>query len=226
MITRLRIEAYPDRLPLLVADGALAARITGPSRIHLVSTAATPVGADETVIEVVVHPGTRLELTSVAATVVYPGRDGRPSRTTWRLSVADGGGLDLAPQPTVVAAAARHIGRTEVSLAAGAVVRISERVQIGRLGETGGAWSGTLWADVAGLPHLRHTVELGAGAVVAETALLSVFEFPCTGSPVVSVPPAHGVAVLPLEGGGTLTTALAGRVADLDGYLALARPSL
>lgn len=44
-------------------------------------------------------------------------------------------------------------------------VRLRERVQVGRIVERQGVWSGSLHADVDGEPLLRHRVEPGGGSV-------------------------------------------------------------
>ncbi|MDF0529093.1 urease accessory protein UreD [Tsukamurella sp. 8F] len=226
MITRVRIEAYPGRRPSLAAEGGLAARLTGADRVHLVSAAATPVGDDEITVDVTVHAGAVLELTTVAATVVYPGRTSGRSTTRWLLTVGDGARLDLAPEPTIVAGGAAHMNSTELDLEPGGSARVVERVQLGRLGEPGGTWSGRLAVDLGGMPHLRHTVELAQGAAVPDRALLSAYEFPGTAVPLASIPPSYAAAVLPLERGGSLTTVTGHRVADLGDELLLARASL
>ena len=69
-----------------------------------------------------------------------------------------------------MAADARHLSELTVCLGDTSRLRIRERVQIGRTGEREGFWSGAMRADVAGMPLLRHRVELGPGSV-ADDAL-------------------------------------------------------
>ena len=162
------VVAQPGRLPRIECRGALAARHTEPDTVHLVSAAATPLGGDTIAIRVIVEPGARLRLRSAAATMVLPGAATTQSRACWHIEAA--GELDVDPEPTIVAADARHLTELTVCLAQTAGLRIRERVQIGRTGEREGFWSGTLHADVADTPLLRHRLELGPGSV-ADDAL-------------------------------------------------------
>jgi urease accessory protein len=162
------VVAAAGRLPRIECRGALAARHTEPDTVHLVSAAATPLGGDVIAIRLVVEPGARLRLRSAAATVALPGAASTQSWACWSIETA--GELDVDPEPTIVAAAARHVSELKVCLADNARLRIRERVQIGRTGEREGFWSGSMHADLAGSPLLRHRVELGPGAV-ADDAL-------------------------------------------------------
>ncbi|WP_319434299.1 urease accessory protein UreD [Mycobacterium sp. RTGN5] len=162
------VVAQPGRLPRIECRGGLAARHTEPDTVHLVSAAATPLGGDTISIRLIVEPGARLRLRSVAATVALPGAATTQSQACWHIETD--GELDVDPEPTVVAANARHLSELTVCLAETSRLRIRERVQIGRTGEREGFWSGAMRADVAGTPLLRHRVELGPGAV-ADDAL-------------------------------------------------------
>ncbi|WP_019925766.1 urease accessory protein UreD [Nocardia sp. BMG111209] len=207
MRTELRILARPGAWPHIRATGAMTARATAADTVHLVGTAATPVGGDELDIEIRVAPGARLRLRTVAATIALPGRETPLSVAYWRLAVGAGAHLDFAPEPTVVADGAEHHAVTTVDLAADATLHLAEHIQIGRSGEDSGRWRGDLIADRAGLPLLRHRLELGAGAptddlLTAPRALVSILAVPddtltrTTGS----------AALLPLAAGGTLFT--------------------
>ncbi|MBB3751800.1 urease accessory protein [Mycolicibacterium sp. BK634] len=162
------VVAQPGRLPRIECRGGLAARHTEPDTVHLVSAAATPLGGDTIAIRLIVEPGARLRLRSAAATVALPSAATTQSRACWHIEAA--GELDIDPEPTVVAADARHLTELTVCLAEAARLRIRERVQIGRTGEREGFWSGAMHADVGGAPLLRHRVELGPGSV-ADDAL-------------------------------------------------------
>ena len=177
MHSEVLIVATPGRLPRLECRGGIAARRTGPDTVHLVSAAATPLGGDTVTVRVVVEPGARLRVRSVAATIVLPGAATTESSSVWRVEAA--GAVDIDPQPTVVAGAARHPSSTEVRLTGAGRLRMRERVQIGRSGEQHGFWSGAWYADVDSAPLLRHRVELGAGSVTSDalgTPLASVSE--------------------------------------------------
>ncbi len=162
------VVAQPGRLPRIECHGGLAARHTEPDTVHLVSAAATPLGGDTISIRLIVEPGARLRLRSAAATLALPGAATAESRACWHIE--NDGELDLDPEPTVVAADARHLSALTVWAAEKSRLRIRERVQIGRTGEHEGFWSGAMRADVAGTPLLRHRVELGPGSV-ADDAL-------------------------------------------------------
>ncbi|MGY4709313.1 urease accessory protein UreD [Mycolicibacterium sp. CBM1] len=198
------VVAQPGRLPRIECRGGLAARRTEPQTVHLVSAAATPLGGDTIAIRVIVEPGARLRLRTAAATVVLPGAGTRESRSCWTFEV--GGELDVDPEPTVVAADARHLSHVRAALSDTATFRIRERVQIGRSGEQEGFWSGTVHADVNTGPLLRHRVELGAGAVADDAlgrplAMVSELRYP----QVEAGDDAAGVT-LALAGGGALST--------------------
>lgn len=196
------VMAVPGRLPRIEARDGLAGRCTGPDTVHLISTAATPLGGDTLTVRLVVEAGARLRIRSAAATMVLPG--GRTSQSTaqWELEVA--GHLDLDPQPTVVAGGSVHHTTTRLRLAESAQLRIRERVQIGRSDEREGFWSSTLHADVGSTPLLRHRIELGGGAVgddvlAAPRACISELRYPA---------PSFDAAgtVLELARGGSLAT--------------------
>ena len=196
------IVARPDRSPHIESAGGIAARLTERDTVHLVSSAATPLGGDSIHIRLVVEPGACLRLRTVAATVALPGAVTTESHATWTLEVA--GELDLDPQPTIVAAASRHFASTDLTLSDGGSLRLVERVQIGRTGERQGFWSGSLHADIDGTPLLRHRVELGSGSladdeIAAPRASISEFHYPR------SDVEAAGVT-LALAGGGCLST--------------------
>jgi len=196
------IVARSGRHPHIECGGALAARRTEPDTVHLVSTAATPLGGDAIHIRVVVEAGARLRMRSAAATVTLPGSP----RTTWTLPLWSqvAGDLDLDPQPL----ARPHLGAlttsTRLELAAAGRVRLRERIQIGRSDERQGFWSGSLHADVDGAPLLRHRIELGHGSVADDalgTPMACISEFHYPNSEVET----EGVA-LALAGGGCLST--------------------
>ncbi|MEC3918478.1 urease accessory protein UreD [Nocardia sp. CDC160] len=208
MRTELRITATAGTLPHIHAVGGLAARRTGIDTVHLIGTAATPLGGDVLDIVVSVGKGARLAVRSVAATIALPGRETRKSVAHWQFEVAAGGELDFDPEPTVVAGGAEHETFTTVRLEPGARLRLRERVQIGRTGEDHGYWSGELTADLGTTPLLRHRLELGSDAVTDDAltdprAMESVLTYP-------DERPADttglDAALLPLAAGGTLFT--------------------
>ncbi len=196
------IVAEPRRLPRIEATGGLAGRCTEPDTVHLISTAATPLGGDTITVRLVVEAGARLRVQTAAATLVLPGAHTPRSTAHWDIEVA--GQLDLDPQPTVVAGGSVHHTVTRLQLAESADVRIRERTQIGRTGEREGFWSSALHADVGSSPLLRHRVELGCGAVsddalAAPRACINELRYPASSFDT------NGT-VLALAAGGSLAT--------------------
>ena len=161
---RSRVEIVADVTdggrPVLVrlrGEGQLAVRATGPGRVHLVGTAAGPLGGDVVEISVQVRAGARLEVHGVAATIALPARTGGESLTHLALDVADGGHLGCVPPPLVVCRGARVRARTAVTLAGAGGIDLLEQVLLGRHGEPGGDWTARLVADRDGLPLVRTT---------------------------------------------------------------------
>jgi len=196
------IVARPDRRPTIECAGGVAARLTERDTVHLVSTAATPLGGDTIALRVVVEPSARLRVRSAAATVALPGRSTTESTSHWYLEVA--GDLDVDPEPTVVAGGSRHTTSTRLSVAETGRVRLRERIQIGRTDERQGFWSGSLHADVNGRPLLRHRVEIGRDSAThdligAPLASVSELRYPDIARDALGT-------VLELAGGGSLTT--------------------
>jgi urease accessory protein len=196
------IVACAGRRPRIECTGGLAARLTEPDTVHLVSAAATPLGGDAVHVRVVVEAGARLRVRTAAATVTLPGLTTPESQAFWVLEIA--GDVDVDPQPTVVAATSRHFTSTRLALARDGRLRLRERIQIGRSAERQGFWSGSLHADVDGSPLLRHRIELGSGSVAddelgAPLACMSELHYP-------DVSTQTPGTTLELAAGGSLTT--------------------
>ncbi|WP_336083753.1 urease accessory protein UreD [Nocardia sp. SSK8] len=208
MRTELSIVAEPGRLARIDAVGGLAGRHTGTDTVHLIGTAATPLGGDELDIRVVVRPGARLVVRSVAATIALPSAETPKSLAHWYFEVGADAELDFDPEPTIVAGGAWHHATTTVRLAPDARLRLRERIQLGRSGEDTGGWRGDLSADVGEIPLLRHRLDLGAGTTAddrlsAPRALDSEVVYP-DDRPAWS--DSLDAARLPLAAGGSLTT--------------------
>lgn len=202
MRTDVLIVARRNRRPRIESSGGIAGRETEPDTVHLVSAAATPLGGDSICVRIVVEPGALLRVRSAAATVTLPGPATHESYAHWVLEVA--GELDLDPQPTVVAAASRHLTSTRLALDGSGRVKVRERIQIGRTDEREGFWSGSLHADVDEAALLRHRVELGSASVAddelgAPMACISELHYPETEVDTAGVN-------LALAGGGCLST--------------------
>ncbi|GAB03669.1 urease accessory protein UreD [Gordonia amarae] len=225
MFTDVTIVARSDASIHTSATGGLAVRRTGPSRLHLISTAATPLGGDEIKIRVVVEAGARLELGSVAATIALPAAGRADSSTRWLIEVDEGGELACDPEPTIVAGGADHTTSTVARLHSDSRVRIAEHVQIGR-GVTdaaiGGRWSGSMRVDVGEHPVLRHRLVLGPGEISrGHRGLSSTFVYPDPRPEMVSskeyaarlrLAAVPGAGIADPSGTPTLTTVLADRV--------------
>ncbi len=209
MRTEVHITAHPDGRQVFDASGALAVRQTGPHTLHLASTAAGPLGGDTTTLAVHVLRGARLQVHTVAATVVLPGS----SRTRWEVHVEDGGKLALLPEPTVITARAEHRSEVRAHLHTGATLLLTERVQLGRAQERAGRWTGLLHLDRDGRPLLRHEVKLGPGSpghdqLATPRALVSTLRVPHSQAAAIC----GTTVLLPLAGGGTLSTELKARL--------------
>ncbi|MEV0345351.1 urease accessory protein UreD [Nonomuraea sp. NPDC050680] len=200
----------------------LTLRQTGPRTVHLVSTAAGPLGGDRLELDLDVAPGTSLEVGSVAATLVLPG-DGE-SVMVISARVGAGAALRFAPQPTVLAAGCAHRLVVRLTLAAGAHVFWREEIVFGRYGEAPGRCHARFDATYDGRPLLRQEYTVGDPAIDASPAVYG--DARCIGTTLISPPPAtpslatsseaasgavvaEGVAVLPLAGPGVLVSALA-----------------
>ncbi len=220
--TRVELVAAPDgrggtALVLLRADGALAARRTGSppgtgaARVHLVGTAAGPLGGDVVEVAVRVRTGAALVVRGVAATLALPSRGGTAARTSLHLVVEDGAHLDVALEPVVVARGADLHAATTVDVAAGGSLDLTEQVVLGRWREAAGRWSGSLTASLGGRPWLVQHVALGDGsptwdALDAPRAYLSRLR---TDEDAASDARCAGrAALLPLARGGSLLEAL------------------
>jgi urease accessory protein len=217
MRTELHLEAHKGRSPRIRAIGGLAVRQTGANVLHMISSAATPLGGDHIDIYVDVGSGAELTLRSVAAAIALPGLSDTRSEMFWHITVADGARLIVDPQPTVVAANADHATDCTVNVAGSGEIRFCERVQVGRTGEHEGRWSGRMHVDVAGTVALRHQLRLGTpdhDDLGAPSVLLSEFRYPDSRDDAV-----HSTAVaarLGLAAGGSLTTVLAGSLSRAD----------
>ncbi|MGR6966871.1 urease accessory protein UreD [Geodermatophilus sp. URMC 61] len=193
-------------LPVVRAGGQYAVRRTGPGTVHLVATAFGPLGGDDVAIRLVVEEGVRLCVRSVAAAVALPSR-GAAQPSVQRIQVTVDGELDLTPEPTVVAAGARHVAELEAELGPGGVLTAAEQVLLGRRGEEPGRWTGTTRVVRADRPLLHTTVDLGPGAPawlppVAPRAYASTVRLG-DGEPPVAT--GEDAVRLPLPGGWTAT---------------------
>ncbi len=164
----------------------LTFRQTGPQAVHLVSTAAGPLGGDRLELDLDIAPGTSLEVGSVASTLVLPG-DGE-SVMVITARVGAGAALRFAPQPTVLAAGCFHRLVVRLTLAAGAHVFWREEIVFGRYGEAPGRCHARFDATYDGRPLLRQEYTVGDPALDASPAVYG--DARCVGTTLITPKPA------------------------------------
>lgn len=204
----------------LASAPPLTLRQTGPHTVHLVSTAAGPLGGDRLTLDLYVAPRTTLELGSVAATLVLPGQGESELLVTAR--VGAGATLRFMPEPTVLAAGCRHRLLVRLALEADADVRWREEIVFGRHGEEPGRCHARFDATRDGLPLLRQEFTVGDPALDNSPAVYGGAR--CVGTTFLTAAAketavAEGVAVLPLAVSGTLVSALAADAVQLRSRL-------
>lgn len=182
--------------------------------VHLVGSAAAPLGGDDLHLEVHVGPGAGLALHGIGATLALPGQHPGRSLMSVTVHVAEGGRLEYLTEPTIVAAAADHHTELHADLATDARLRCREVVVLGRTGEQPGRFRSDTHVRRADTTLLRQRLDIGdadldrtaphlAGHRVVATELLVWGDDPPE--------PVSGDwwSLLPLAGGGSLATALA-----------------
>lgn len=215
-------ERAPDgglRLTRLRSQPPLAMRRTEEG-VTLVAAAGGPLGGDDVALELAVCEGAHLRVGSAAATLVQPGTGMAPARIAVTARTAPGAVLRWMPEPTVVAAGAHLEMRTTLRCAPGATVAWREVLVLGRLGEPPGTVTSSVHVDLGAQPVLRQDTRLGPqaapgwdGAAVAgrHRVLGTLLLLGPAGlaSPITLAAPAGTrCAILPLEAGGMLVTAL------------------
>ncbi|MFG1702438.1 urease accessory protein UreD [Nonomuraea sp. M3C6] len=204
----------------LASAPPLTLRQTGPYTVHLVSTAAGPLGGDRLALDLDVAPRTTLELGSVASTLVLPGEGESEMLITAR--VGTGATLRFTPEPTVLAAGCRHRLLVRLTLEPDTTVVWREEIIFGRHGEEPGRCHARFDATCDGLPLLRQEFTIGDPALDTSPAVYGAAR--CVGTTFLTTPAkeplvAEGVAVLPLAGPGTLVSALAADAVQLRSRL-------
>ncbi len=129
--------------------------------LHLVGTAAGPVGGDDLTLELTVGPGASLTVRSVAAQIVLPGPGSAASSTRMVVIVGEGASLRWRPEPTVVVRHADHRLTTLISLAPDADLVWCDEIVLGRTDEPGGSLVHRLRVERDGRPLLCTEVALG-----------------------------------------------------------------
>ncbi|MBW0116017.1 urease accessory protein UreD [Pseudonocardia abyssalis] len=192
-------------LTLLPRRGTAAGRDPALT-VHLVGSAATPLGGDDVELDVVVEPGAHLVLTGVAAAVALAAPGG--SRFAVRLEIGGGASVRYLPEPTVVTRRADHLTVLDAVLGDGARLRCRDVLVAGRHGEAPGRYRGSTRVTGPGGPLLVQTQDLDpspahlAGRRVLATEVLVWGEDPAEAST------GEWWSLTPLARGGTLATAV------------------
>lgn len=203
-----------------------------PGGVHIVGSAAGPLNGDRISLDIYVAPGCDLTVSTVAASLAWPGSSPVPSQFTIRARVARGGSLRWLPEPLVPVAGSRHRVVADIDLAADARLVWREEIVLGRHREEPGELSSLMSIDAAGQPVLRQELSVGPG--VHESALL-LSDAAAVGSvtlvdpvlaadrqPVEGLPSKdhdHDAAVLELEGPARQIVATAATAARLKNLL-------
>lgn len=95
-------------------------RQTAADTLHVVGSAAGPLGGDDLDLAVTVLSGSQMCVRSVGATLVLPGVEGLRSRSKLRVEVQNGAALHWALEPTIVCGHSAHLSETQVTLDDGA----------------------------------------------------------------------------------------------------------
>ncbi|WKX73929.1 urease accessory protein UreD [Streptomyces sp. XD-27] len=189
-----RVVATPDgrggtALPVLEGAGPFALRrvggrgtavhhtqpIGGPHQPHaapgaseahvaLVGAMSAPLGGDRLRLTAAVEEAAALRVTSTAATIALPGRDGAPATYDTVLSVGDGARLRWLPEPLISAHGSDLTMTTRVDLAPTARLVLREEQVLGRAGEPPGRLTTRLTVHRAGRPLLDQELAYGPGA--------------------------------------------------------------
>lgn len=201
-----------SQAPMTLVPRRTSTATDGTAVVHLVSSAAGPVGGDLVDLRVRVGAGARLRLSGTAATVALPGRGS--SRSTVRIEVDEGGTVEYLPEPTVISSRADHAAELTVELAAGARARCRETLVLGRCGEPSGRLTATTHVTRSGRPLLRQRLDLGDARTAASTGYLAGARVLATETIAWDRDPPDPVSgqwwsLAPLASGGALATAVA-----------------
>ena len=215
----------PLRLERMAGQAPVAWRPAAEA-VYLVSTAASPVGDDQVVIEVRARAGSRLVVRSTAATVAWTGAG---SRQEVRATVERGAALDWAPEPLVATSGCHHSHVARLDVQEGGSVRWRELLVLGRHDEAPGALRSTLRVDVAGRPLLRHELRIGAvgwdgPAVLGPARVVGLLLFAGAavddasdvGPAALQARVGDGWAVSQLEGPGQIVCAIGDNLSDVE----------
>ncbi|HEX6360085.1 urease accessory protein UreD [Actinophytocola sp.] len=179
--------------------------VRGRPVVHLVNSAASPLGGDELTLTVQIGPGACLTLAGIAASVALPGPHGEKSRTTVHLELGDGATVSYLPEPTVITRRARHESVLAVALAEGAHLHTRETLVLGRANELPGELTSTMVVTRCGRPVLRQSLQVTRETLLGKRVLATELST----SDTLETASGPWWARTRLAAGGTLTTALA-----------------
>lgn len=132
--------------------------------LTVLASAFTPLGGDDTRLEVAVERGARLRVGSAAAQVAQPGVHSAVSHASVALQVEGDASLHWQPQPLVVVAGAEHRFDLTADIAGTGTAVLVDTVVLGRAGGAGGRYR-SRWRIVhGGEPLLTADLDVGAGA--------------------------------------------------------------
>jgi urease accessory protein len=130
-------------------------RPTAPDQVHLLHAAGGPLGGDRLHLTGTMGDECVLRVQSAAATVVQPDPQHQPALWTVHLTVGAGATLHWTPEPTVVCADADYHPSVQAVIEPTGTLLLRELVVLGRSGEPGGHYAGTLKIDVGDQPLLH-----------------------------------------------------------------------
>jgi urease accessory protein len=218
----LRVELREGRSVVTRCAGQvpLAARIlaraSGRARVALVQTAASIVAGDRLELAVELGEGAVLELSTLGATIAYPGEAASQSLT---FDLDRDARLAWLPAPLVLTEGCDLRSRCELELAPGAAAVIREVVALGRHGEAAGRCRNVLRCDLGGIPLLRDSIEVDADSSDSQVQLGGAQGYGTVA--LLGVPPTGTDGELALEGPGAVFRTLGADGASVTSAIAL-----
>lgn len=225
---RSAVRELRSQAPMTLVHRRAAVAGDGAAVVHLVSSAAAPLGGDDVRLRVQVGPGARLQLRGTAATVALPGMRAGHSRTRVQVELAEGAELDYRPEATVVTSRADHRAELHAELAEDARLDLRELLVLGRTGEPPGRLRTATHVVRGGVPVLRQDLDLHPGRLLDSAGYLAGSRVLGTEVMVRAEAPAEPVSgdwwsLVPLPAGGALATALAADAITAEHRLGTAR---
>jgi urease accessory protein len=195
--------------------------------VHLVGSAAAPLGGDDLELDVHVGPGARLSLQGIGATLALPGQHPGPSRMAVTAHVAESARLEYLTEPTIVATDADHHTALRADLAPDARLRCREVLVLGRTGEQPGRLTSHTRVHRAGTTLLHQRLDVGDPDLDTTAAHLAGHRVLATelliwGDDVPEPVSGDWWSLVPLAHGGSLATALAHDAITAERLLATA----